>query len=74
MIKFTPSFSACAALILLGVGVTPLANAAYTFTDLGTLGGSSSSANGINNAGQVVGYVWNGATSATIWKGVKSDT
>lgn len=30
MNKLTPSFSACAALILLGVGVTPLANTAYT--------------------------------------------
>jgi hypothetical protein len=28
MIKFTPSFAACAALILLGVGVSPLAHAA----------------------------------------------
>jgi hypothetical protein len=38
MIKFTPSFTACAALILLGVGVSPLANAApWTFYSSGTI-------------------------------------
>ena len=44
----------------------------YTFTALGTLGGSSSIAYGINNAGQVVGYSYlTGDVSyhATVWNG-----
>jgi len=74
MIKFIPSFSACAAFFLLSVGVTPLANAAnavYIFSDLGTLGGNYSSANAINNADQVAGYstTTGNAAQATVWNG-----
>lgn len=45
------------------------ANAAYIFTDLGTLGGSYSVARGINNAGQVVGEAFTSDNfyHATIW-------
>lgn len=52
---------------------TSQANAvAYTFTDLGALGGGTySAAYGINNAGQVVGNsdVSNGISHATLWNG-----
>jgi probable HAF family extracellular repeat protein len=43
----------------------------YTFTDLGTLGGSDSTAYGINNAGQIVGWSEdaNGVQTATLWNG-----
>jgi len=34
----------------------PAMSAGWTLTDLGTLGGSTSEANGLNDAGQVVGY------------------
>lgn len=55
----------------------PAMSAGWTLTDLGTLGGSSSAANGLNNAGQVVGYaeaadgtpypvVWNGGVAAPL--------
>ena len=46
-------------------GITP--------TDLGTLGGSSSLATGINDSGQVVGYSYisgDSAYHATIWNGI----
>lgn len=48
MKKLISSFPACVALILLCIGVTPSANAVYTFTDLGTLDGRSSYALAIN--------------------------
>ena len=49
----------------------------WALTDLGTLGGAGSAANGINNAGQVVGYaeaadgtpypaIWNGGVAAPL--------
>jgi probable HAF family extracellular repeat protein len=47
-------------------------SAAYTFTDLGTLGGASSFAQGINNAGKVVGLSYISGdvfTHATLWNG-----
>jgi hypothetical protein len=48
-----------ALVILLGLGGAPAwvqAGNPYTFHDLGTLGGTSSIAYGINAGGQVVGY------------------
>ena len=44
----------------------------YMFTDLGTLGGSNSSAAAINNVGQIVGWAdtsGNSALRATLWNG-----
>jgi len=66
MNKFSSSFTACAAFILLGVGVTPLANAGYVFTDLGSWNWYSF-ATGINNTGQVVGQDTTGR--AALWDG-----
>jgi len=50
-------------------------SAGYTVTDLGTLWGSGLSyANGINQAGQVVGYAYNGSTTdAFLWTKGASD-
>lgn len=44
---------------------------AYTFTDLSTQGGTSSSANAINNLGQVAGWAQTagGEVHATVWNG-----
>jgi probable HAF family extracellular repeat protein len=55
--------------MLLGVGVTTSANAAYTFNILDTPGGSYSTARGINNAGQVVGNSSLTSGYATLWDG-----
>lgn len=49
----------------------PAMSAGWTLTDLGTLGGASSAANGLNNAGQVVGYAEaaDGKPYPVIWSG-----
>lgn len=49
----------------------PAMSASWTLTDLGTLGGTSSAANGLNNAGQVVGYAQaaDGTPYPVIWRG-----
>jgi probable HAF family extracellular repeat protein len=62
----------CVALCLLVAGVSSLASAAplYSFTDLGTLGGSFSNAYGINSAGQIVGVgrtTGDNSDHATLW-------
>ena len=77
MKKFPPSFTLYPLLIALGTVASPLAQAGYTFTDLGTLGGTTSYANGINNAGQIVGqsitatglYTPIPYYRATLWEG-----
>ncbi|MBP0132435.1 MAG: PEP-CTERM sorting domain-containing protein [Nitrosospira sp.] len=60
--------------LLVGVGTGQSNASGYTFTDLGTLGGSHSMAMGINNAGQVVGFFTiigsdNSYNHAAIWNG-----
>lgn len=49
----------------------PAMSAGWTLTELGTLGGASSAANGLNNAGQVVGYAEaaDGTPYPVIWSG-----
>ncbi len=49
----------------------PALAAGWTLTDLGTLGGASSAADGLNDAGQVVGYAQaaDGTPYPVIWSG-----
>ncbi len=68
--KSITQVSFVSALLLSGVAFSTYADT-YTLTDLGTLG-TRSWANGINNAGQVVGgsvVTPSGATHATLWNG-----
>lgn len=65
-------------LILLGVSLPTSAafgQDEYTIINLGTLGGSSSSALGINDSGQIVGYSFTsgGQTRATLFSGTGSN-
>ena len=63
-------------LTLLGIGTSSLVNAAYIFTDLGTLGGNNSEATAINNAGQVAGFSYTTLDNsrATLWSGTTPPT
>ena len=61
-------------LVIISSGLALYANAAstdYTFTNLGTLGGTASYANAINASGQIVGYSWtvDRTVHATMWNG-----
>lgn len=70
--RVRPGWSAIfAALCLLMVGGTPPASAqSYSFTDLGTIGGTGGGAYGISDNGQVAGWsstTGNAAVHATLW-------
>ena len=53
------------------VMAAPALSAGWALTDLGTLGGANSVANGLNNAGQVVGYAEaaDGTPYPVMWSG-----
>src|SRR5579859_5296015 len=53
-------------LFLLAFSVTAAAQT-YTITDLGTLGGNSSGARGINATGQVTGYAYSSKTQSNVF-------
>lgn len=63
-------------LVAATLAVTQTASAtAYTFTDLGTLGGTNSAAHAINNLGHVVGdslTAGNTSVHATLWHGTSA--
>ncbi len=72
---FQHSRSQLVGLIMAGVlfAVTTQARAAYTFVDLGTLGGSNSFAYALNTAGQIAGesdIQGSTTTHATLWNGM----
>jgi probable HAF family extracellular repeat protein len=57
-------------LVLVLVGAQPTFAAMYDVIDLVTLGGTSSQASGVNNAGQIVGYantLSNTTSHAALW-------
>jgi len=62
---------AAAALLVCALGAQAQAQSPYRFTALGTLGGWTSHARDINNAGQVVGYadLEFGGSRAALWDG-----
>jgi probable HAF family extracellular repeat protein len=61
-----------ALMVLLAAGASLAWAAQYTVVDLGTLGGTSSEAYGINDIGQVVGWAYPSGTTtwhAFLWSG-----
>ena len=73
MFNLKPSALALSIGLAMSVGLTPQTSAAsYTFTDLGTLGGTISYASAINNSGQVAGMAYtagNTDSRAMVWQG-----
>lgn len=71
--KLTSLIKATISTITVSIASTfPAQAQSYTYTDLGTLGGTYSGAIAINNLGQVVGQGYttgNSAVRATIWNG-----
>ncbi len=60
-----------AAALLMGLASIAGAQTSYSYTDLGTLGGTMSQANGVNDAGQMVGIssLANGQQHGFYWSG-----
>lgn len=69
------TFQACGWIVALTIGLlagTAQASPTYTFTDLGTLGGTYSWAYGINDSGEIVGVSYaagNATWNAVVWNG-----